>query len=213
MRPLISRRRSAITPISTRPFITPPTSAACSGPTIPCCRITNMCPSAITAARRRWWSAERPCAGPAASCRKGDAPPVFAPVPSDGLRMRTRLLHRTWKPARRTHPASPKPRITCSASALLNDWSARDIQRWEYQPLGPFLAKSFATTISPVGRHLRRARTLSRAPRFHRAEGSRNRSPISTANRDRDPRRNRHRRSKSGSLQQRCAPKKSRPSS
>jgi fumarylacetoacetase len=32
---------------------------------------------------------------------------------------------------------------------LLNDWSARDIQTWEYQPLGPFLAKSFATTISP----------------------------------------------------------------
>jgi fumarylacetoacetase len=32
---------------------------------------------------------------------------------------------------------------------LLNDWSARDIQSWEYQPLGPFLAKSFATSISP----------------------------------------------------------------
>jgi fumarylacetoacetase len=32
---------------------------------------------------------------------------------------------------------------------LLNDWSARDIQRWEYQPLGPFLGKNFATTISP----------------------------------------------------------------
>ena len=32
---------------------------------------------------------------------------------------------------------------------LVNDWSARDIQKWEYQPLGPFLAKNFATTISP----------------------------------------------------------------
>jgi fumarylacetoacetase len=32
---------------------------------------------------------------------------------------------------------------------LLNDWSARDIQAWEYQPLGPFLGKSFATSISP----------------------------------------------------------------
>lgn len=32
---------------------------------------------------------------------------------------------------------------------LLNDWSARDIQAWEYQPLGPFQAKAFATTISP----------------------------------------------------------------
>ncbi len=32
---------------------------------------------------------------------------------------------------------------------LVNDWSARDIQKWEYQPLGPFLSKSFATTLSP----------------------------------------------------------------
>jgi fumarylacetoacetase len=32
---------------------------------------------------------------------------------------------------------------------LVNDWSARDIQQWEYQPLGPFLGKSFATSLSP----------------------------------------------------------------
>ena len=32
---------------------------------------------------------------------------------------------------------------------LVNDWSARDIQAWEYQPLGPFLGKSFATSIGP----------------------------------------------------------------
>jgi fumarylacetoacetase len=32
---------------------------------------------------------------------------------------------------------------------LVNDWSARDVQSWEYQPLGPFLAKNFATTVSP----------------------------------------------------------------
>src|SRR5437879_567232 len=33
--------------------------------------------------------------------------------------------------------------------AMVNDWSSRDIQAWEYQPLGPFLSKNFATTISP----------------------------------------------------------------
>jgi len=33
--------------------------------------------------------------------------------------------------------------------SLLNDWSARDVQSWEYQPLGPFLAKNFLTTVSP----------------------------------------------------------------
>jgi fumarylacetoacetase len=32
---------------------------------------------------------------------------------------------------------------------LLDDWTARDVQTWEYQPLGPFLSKSFATTVSP----------------------------------------------------------------
>ena len=37
---------------------------------------------------------------------------------------------------------------------LVNDWSARDLQKWEYQPLGPFLAKSFATSVSPMGRLL-----------------------------------------------------------
>ena len=34
-------------------------------------------------------------------------------------------------------------------ACLVNDWSARDIQKWEYQPLGPFLAKNFATSVSP----------------------------------------------------------------
>ncbi len=53
---------------------------------------------------------------------------------------------------------------------LLNDWSARDVQGWEYQPLGPFLAKSFATTISPriVTRD---ALEPYRCPAFPRAEG------------------------------------------
>ena len=32
---------------------------------------------------------------------------------------------------------------------LVNDWSARDIQKWEYVPLGPFLGKSFGTSVSP----------------------------------------------------------------
>jgi fumarylacetoacetase len=53
---------------------------------------------------------------------------------------------------------------------LLNDWSARDIQAWEYQPLGPFLAKSFATTISPWIVTLE-ALAPFRCPAFGRAEG------------------------------------------
>ncbi len=53
---------------------------------------------------------------------------------------------------------------------LLNDWSARDIQAWEYQPLGPFLAKSFATTISPWIVTLE-ALAPFRCPAFARPEG------------------------------------------
>jgi fumarylacetoacetase len=53
---------------------------------------------------------------------------------------------------------------------LLNDWSARDIQAWEYQPLGPFLAKSFATTISPWIVTLE-ALAPFRCPAFARGEG------------------------------------------
>jgi fumarylacetoacetase len=53
---------------------------------------------------------------------------------------------------------------------LVNDWSARDIQSWEYQPLGPFLAKSFATTVSPWVVTLE-ALAPYRVPAFARAEG------------------------------------------
>ncbi len=52
---------------------------------------------------------------------------------------------------------------------LVNDWSARDIQTWEYQPLGPFLAKSFATSISPWI-VTREALEPFRVPAFARAE-------------------------------------------
>lgn len=53
---------------------------------------------------------------------------------------------------------------------LVNDWSARDLQKWEYQPLGPFLAKSFSTSISPW---VVTAEALApfRSPAFDRPEG------------------------------------------
>jgi fumarylacetoacetase len=53
---------------------------------------------------------------------------------------------------------------------LLNDWSARDLQAWEYQPLGPFLAKNFATTVSPWIVTME-ALAPFHAPAFARPEG------------------------------------------
>jgi fumarylacetoacetase len=58
--------------------------------------------------------------------------------------------------------------------SLLNDWSARDLQAWEYQPLGPFLAKNFASTVSPFVITLDALEPF-RAPLAARAEGDRGR--------------------------------------
>ncbi len=78
---------------------------------------------------------------------EGDVP-VFAP--SQRLDYELELGFFVGPP---NAPGTPLDMAQAEASlfgaTLLNDWSARDIQAWEYQPLGPFLAKNFATTISP----------------------------------------------------------------
>lgn len=80
---------------------------------------------------------------------KGDAPvPEFAPV--------RRLDHELELGAIVGTPnalGEPVPMAKAEdhlfGIVLLNDWSARDVQAWEYQPLGPFLSKNFGTTLSP----------------------------------------------------------------
>lgn len=80
---------------------------------------------------------------------KGDAPvPEFAPV--------RRLDHELELGAIVGAPnalGEPVPMAKAEdhlfGIVLLNDWSARDVQAWEYQPLGPFLSKNFGTTLSP----------------------------------------------------------------
>jgi fumarylacetoacetase len=68
---------------------------------------------------------------------------------------------------------------------LVNDWSARDLQAWEYQPLGPFLAKSFATSISPWVVTMDALEPF-RAPAFARADGDPQPLPYLTAAGDRE---------------------------
>ena len=70
-------------------------------------------------------------------------------------------------------------------ACLLNDWSARDIQAWEYQPLGPFLAKSFATTVSPWVVTLDALEPF-RAPAFIRPSGDPDPLPYLDGSRQRD---------------------------
>jgi fumarylacetoacetase len=68
-------------------------------------------------------------------------------------------------------------------ACLLNDWSARDIQSWEYQPLGPFLSKNFATTVSPWVVSME-ALAPFRAPPFVRPAGDPAPLPYLTPARD-----------------------------
>jgi fumarylacetoacetase len=79
---------------------------------------------------------------------KDDEPPVFGP---------SKLLDFELEMAFVTYEGKPMGQSISTAEAedfifgmcLFNDWSARDIQKWEYVPLGPFLAKNFASSISP----------------------------------------------------------------
>ncbi|HXG73076.1 MAG TPA: fumarylacetoacetase [Gemmatimonadaceae bacterium] len=67
---------------------------------------------------------------------------------------------------------------------IVNDWSARDIQAWEYQPLGPFLAKNFATTVSPWVLTMEALEPF-RSPAFFRPAGDPKPLPYLSSDRNR----------------------------
>ena len=86
---------------------------------------------------------------PKGQLRAGEgAPPVLQPTQRLDHELELGLV--VGRPSRQGEPiAIEDAESHLFGVVLLNDWSARDIQAWEYQPLGPFLAKNFATTISP----------------------------------------------------------------
>jgi fumarylacetoacetase len=74
--------------------------------------------------------------------------PVFQPTNQLDFELEMAFITFDGKPmGQRITTAEAKDYIF--GFVIFNDWSARDIQRWEYVPLGPFLAKNFASTISP----------------------------------------------------------------
>ena len=79
---------------------------------------------------------------------KGESQPVVAPARSLDYELEVGIFIGTGN-ALGERVALQAAEDHVFGVCLLNDWSARDIQAWEYQPLGPFLAKSFATTVSP----------------------------------------------------------------
>ena len=76
-----------------------------------------------------------------------DAPPAYAPTQRLDLELELGIWIGPGNDAGEPVPIG-RAADQVAGYCLLNDWSARDVQAWEYQPLGPFLAKSFATTVS-----------------------------------------------------------------
>lgn len=77
-----------------------------------------------------------------------EAPPVFGPTRQLDFELEVGFITYDGKPLGESiSTAEAEERIF--GLVLVNDWSARDIQAWEYVPLGPFLGKNFATSISP----------------------------------------------------------------
>jgi fumarylacetoacetase len=85
---------------------------------------------------------------PLGQTRDGDADPQFGPSKALDYELEVGFFVSTGnKLGERI--SIPEAEDHIFGICLVNDWSARDMQAWEYQPLGPFLAKSFATTLSP----------------------------------------------------------------
>jgi fumarylacetoacetase len=89
-----------------------------------------------------------PVRRPSGQTRDGDADPRFGPTRTLDYELELGFFVGSGNPRGETIPISEAEEHIFGI-CLVNDWSARDIQAWEYQPLGPFLAKSFATSLSP----------------------------------------------------------------
>ena len=111
-----------------------------------------------------------PCPRPAGQ-RKGpdDDAPSFGPTAALDFEAEMAVHVGPGNELGRPVPLDEAPGRVFGLS-ILNDWSARDVQAWEYQPLGPFLAKSFASHLSPWVVTLD-ALAPFRCPAFRRAEG------------------------------------------
>jgi fumarylacetoacetase len=107
---------------------------------------------------------------PLGQSRAPDSPaPTFGPVRSLDYEVELGALVGPGNPQGEPIPLESASRHLFGV-VLLNDWSARDLQSWEYQPLGPFLAKNFATSISPWVVTME-ALAPFRAPAFARPAG------------------------------------------
>jgi fumarylacetoacetase len=89
-----------------------------------------------------------PVVRPCGQSQTRQEPPVFGPTQRLDLEAEVGFVVGAGSPAGTAVPVGAFPDHVFGV-CLVNDWSARDLQAWEYQPLGPFLSKSFLTSVSP----------------------------------------------------------------
>ncbi len=89
-----------------------------------------------------------PVRRPLGQLKPEDGPPTFGPSKLLDIELEMGMFVGTGNAMGEPIPAASAEEHIFGI-ALVNDWSARDIQKWEYVPLGPFLGKSFCTTVSP----------------------------------------------------------------
>jgi fumarylacetoacetase len=110
-----------------------------------------------------------PVQRPSGQTRDGEADPAFAPTKALDYELELGFFVGIGNSLGETVPIAEAEEHIFGI-CLVNDWSARDIQAWEYQPLGPFLGKSFATSLSPWVVTME-ALAPFRSATFSRAEG------------------------------------------
>jgi len=110
-----------------------------------------------------------PVRRPSGQTRDGEADPKFGPTRALDYELELGCFVSKGNTLGETIPIADAEDHSFGI-CLVNDWSARDIQAWEYQPLGPFLAKSFATSLSPWVVTME-ALAPFRAPAFAREAG------------------------------------------
>src|SRR6202158_2114658 len=112
---------------------------------------------------------ESPVVRPWGQTREGEADPKFAPTKALDYELELGFFVSTGNSLGETIQIK-QAEGHAFGICLVNDWSARHIQAWEYQPLGPFLGKSFATSLSPWVVTME-ALAPFRSAAFSRAEG------------------------------------------
>jgi fumarylacetoacetase len=85
---------------------------------------------------------------PSGQLKRPDEPPRWGPTERLDIELEVGFVTGTANPLGESVPLDAAEEHIFGI-VLVNDWSARDIQAWEYQPLGPFLGKSFATSVGP----------------------------------------------------------------